>query len=312
MDLQSIDGIGPSTEESLNEIGVNTIEELSNASVEDISSCGMSESRARDVKQKAKENTITIQSIDDVEDEYKSNKTITTGIDKLDEVIEGGWEQESVVSIYGDSSTGKTQLCMQALVEGVRQTELDAIYIETEKNRFRPERIENICKGYDDVDYEEVKSKIHRVKAYDLEKQLSSYGKVSNTFPEVSIVVVDSLVAQFRLSDEFTDRSDYGKRGVEMSRHLKGMERMAEQLSCPVLFTNQIYEVPDSNGPYQSIQVRQYGGKKIQYVAQYSVFMEEGRGDKFKCNVEAHPSSGDSVIEIEIKEDGIDCIDSDL
>lgn len=310
MELKDLDGVGPATVESLEEQNITSIDNLAESDIETIAECGMSEDRASDLKYTAKQNTITIQSVNEVEEEYESNKTITTGIPKLDEAIEGGWEQEAVVSIYGDSSTGKTQLCMQALVEAVRDTGQDAVYIETEKNRFRPERIENICGGYDDIEYNDVLGKIHRVKAHDLDKQLSAYSSVANEFSEIAIVVIDSLVAQFRLSDQFADRSDLGKRSNLIGKHLKKIEKMAEKLQCPALFTNQIYEVPDTN-PYQSVQIRQYGGKKIQYVAQYSILMEEGAGNTFVCNVEAHPSTGDSEVNILIKEDGIEPVTGD-
>lgn len=310
-EVSEIDGIGPSTEESLEEVGITSVEELAESSIEKITESGMSASRAKKIRKRASEKTIIIQSTSDVEEEYENKKTISTGIDALDEVIEGGWQEEAVISIYGDSSTGKTQLCMLSLVEAVRQTNEDAIYIETEKDRYRPQRIESICNGYEDIDYETAKDKIHRVKAHGLDKQRSAYDAVANEFEEVSIVVVDSLVAQIRLSDQFQDRSDYGKRSNLVGNHLKAIEDMSKSLRCPALFTNQIYEVPDSGGPYQKTEVRQYGGLKIQYVAQYSVFMEEGHADSYLCNVEAHPSTGDSKVNIIIKEHGIEEVGSE-
>jgi DNA repair protein RadB len=306
MEITDISGIGPSVQESLNEHGIETIDDIINSTVDELSEVkGISSSRANNIKRRAEQSTVVFQTSEDVEEEYNSYNKISTGIDSLDECIEGGWEQESVVSIYGDSSTGKTQMCMQALAEAVRQTNNKAVYIETEKNRYRPERIKDICDGFDDTDYEEISDKIIRVKAHDLEIQLSSYSKIVEELEDVSIVVVDSLVKNFRLSERFEDRSDYGKRGRIMSKHLKAMENMAEELECPVLFTNQVYENPDSGGPYSKVEKIQYGGKKIQYVSQYSIFMEEGAGDTFVCNVESHPSTGNSQINIDVTEKGI-------
>lgn len=307
MEITDISGVGPSVKESLNEHGIEDIDDIIDTTVEELSEVkGISSSRAEKVKRRAEQSTVIFQTSEDVEEEYNSYNKVSTGIDSLDNVIEGGWEQESVVSIYGDSSTGKTQMCMQALAEAVRQTDSKAVYIETEKNRYRPDRIKNICNGFDDTSYEEINDKIIRVKAHDLELQLSSYTKVVEELEDVSLIVVDSLVKNFRLSEQFEDRSDYGKRGRIMSKHLKAMENMAEQLEAPVLFTNQVYENPDSGGPYSKIEKIQYGGKKIQYVSQYSIFMEEGAGDTFVCNVESHPSTGDNQINIIINEDGIE------
>lgn len=307
-DIGDIDGIGPSTIEKLEDNEIKSIDDLANADVEDITTSGISNTKAKEFIHEANKSTVTIQSTGDVEQEYKNKKTITTGIKELDNTIEGGWQEEAVVSIYGDSSTGKTQLCMQALVEGVRQTGEDAIYIETEKDRYRPERIQNLMEAYENMDYDRDKDKIHRVKAYDLDRQFNAYSAVIDQFNKASMVVVDSLVAQFRLSDKFGDRSTLGKRGQLMGKHLKKIQEMATYLECPALFTNQIYEVPDSN-PYGGDQKRQYGGKKVQYVAQFSIMMEESHGDLFSCNVEAHPSQGDAEVIISINKDGIESTD---
>jgi DNA repair protein RadB len=307
MDLQDINGVGPSVEESLNDHGIKNIDDVIDSTKEELSEVnGISSSRAEDIKKKAEESKVIFQTSEDVEEEYNSYNKVSTGIETLDRAIEGGWEQESVVSIYGDSSTGKTQMCMQALAESVRQTGNKAVYIETEKNRYRPQRIKNICEGFENTEYSEINDKIIRVKAHDLELQLSSYNKVIQDLENVCLIVVDSLVKNFRLSEEFEDRSDYGKRGRIMSKHLKAMENMAERKECPVLFTNQVYENPDSGGPYSKIEKIQYGGKKIQYVSQYSIFMEEGAGDTFVCNVESHPSTGNTEISIVINEKGIE------
>ncbi|GAB4320903.1 MAG: ATPase domain-containing protein [Promethearchaeota archaeon] len=48
---------------------------------------------------------------------------IPTGIEGLDELIEGGFPQNFVVLVAGSSGTGKTTLTMQYLIEGIKQGE---------------------------------------------------------------------------------------------------------------------------------------------------------------------------------------------
>ncbi len=295
-ELSDISGVGPKKVEKFNELGINSVSDLAEADITTIEQAGVSSSRAKEFKDKANRSAVIIQSGFEVEEEYANYDSISTGIPQIDECIEGGWEQEAVVSIYGSDGSGKTQLCKKALVEGVRQTEKDAIYIETEKNRFRPERIKALADGD-----EEILNKVHRVKAYDLDRQENSYEAVCNQFDEASIVIVDSLVARFRLSEDFGDRTTFTERSSVLGRHLQQIERMAEKLSCPVLFTNQVYGNPDQYGRDEV----QYGGSLVKHTAQFFVYMKEETGEMHSCNIEKHPSEGNNKVMINITENDI-------
>jgi DNA repair protein RAD51/DNA repair protein RadA len=295
MELKDIDGIGPSTEESLNEVDINSIDDLANASIEDISNAGMSNSRAKDVKFKAKQNTVTLQTGVEVEEEYEDKNRIQSNIDELDEYIEGGFEESSVVSIWGDSDTGKSQLAQKMLIEGYEQTSKPAILIETEKDRFRPERIKKLSNQEDTL------NNIIRVKAYDIEKQYSAYGKIMEEFNEASVVVIDSLTAQIRLSPDFQGRQDLPERSNTVKEHLSKIEDISEYLECPVIFTNQASVNPDSYGA----NMVQYGGKLIQYVALYHLQMKQAQGELFEVNIQQHPATGNNSLLIDIGEESI-------
>jgi DNA repair protein RAD51/DNA repair protein RadA len=294
-DLGGIDGIGPKTEESLNDNGINTIKDLASASIEEISNCGMSSSRAKDIKYKAKQNTVTYQNGVEVQEEYNNKNKIKSNIENLDEAIEGGFEEQSVVSIWGDTATGKSQLAQKLLVEGYEQTGKPSILIETEKDRFRPDRIRKLANKEDTLE------NIIRVKAYDTDTQYSSYDKMMEEFEEVSVVVIDSLTARIRLSTDLKGRQDLPKRSNIIKRHLNKIEEMSEYLDCPVVFTNQASVNPDSYGK----NLVQYGGKLIQYTAQFHIQMSKAKGELFEAEVQAHPSTGDTSILIDISEEDV-------
>jgi RecA/RadA recombinase len=296
MELEDLSGVGPSTRETLEENGIKDINDLANASIEDISSAGVSSSRAKDIKYKAKQNTIEIQTGLEVQEEYDNKNKIKSNIEDIDEALEGGFQEESVVSIWGESSTGKSQLAQKMLVEGYEQTGKPAILIETEKDRFRPERIKAIANQEDTIE------NIIRVKAYSIDKQYSAYGKVIEQFDEASVVVVDSLTARIRLSSKFDGRGTLSERSNELGKHLIKLEEVGERLGCPVLFTNQAYKNPDSYGK----NVLQYGGSKIKHTSQYHVHMSNAKGDLFEAEIQQHPSSGDTSVLIDIHEEGID------
>ena len=295
MELTELEGIGPATVDSLNEVGISSTQELANASVEDIASAGMSTSRAKDVKFRAKQNTVTYQTGIEVEEEYKNKNRIRSNIEELDDHIEGGFEESSVVSIWGDSDTGKSQLAQKMLIEGYEQTGKPAILIETEKDRFRPERIKKLSNEEDTL------ANIIRVKAYDIDQQYSAYGKIMNDFDEASVVVIDSLTAQIRLSPDFKGRQDLPERSNTVKEHLSKIEDLSEYLECPVLFTNQASVNPDSYGP----NLVQYGGKLIRYVALFHIQMKQAQGELFEAKIQQHPATGNNSLLIDIGEEDI-------
>ena len=294
-ELGDISGVGNKTVESLNSNGINTIEDLANSSIEEITECGISNSRAKDFKYEAKQNTVTIQTGIEVQEEYDNKNKIKSNIDTLDEALEGGFEENAVISMWGESGTGKSQLAQKLLVEGYEQTGKPAIIIETERDRFRPKRIEKLASQEDTVE------NIHRVKAYSIDQQYSSYSKIIDYFDEASVVVVDSLTARIRLSSDFDGRGTLSQRSNELGKHLVKLEEVAERLECPVIFTNQAYKNPDSYGK----NVLQYGGAKIKHTAQFFIGMSRAKGELFEAEVQQHPSSGNSSVLIDIGENDI-------
>lgn len=300
MELSDISGVGPSTIESLNDAGIYSIEDLADASIEEITDAGMSNSRAKDVKYKAKQNTVTIQTGAEVQEEYDNKNKIKSNIKQLDEALEGGFEENAVISCWGESGTGKSQLAQKMLVEGYEQTGKPAILIETERDRFRPKRIEALASQDDTVE------NIHRVKAYSTDKQYSSYGKIIDTFDEASVVVVDSLTARIRLASEFDGRGTLSERSSVLGGHLIKLEEVAERLKCPVVFTNQAYRNPDSYGK----KVLQYGGSKIKHSSTFFIQMSEAKGELFEAEVQQHPSTGNTSVLIDITEDDIKGVNS--
>src|SRR3990170_8423909 len=59
---------------------------------------------------------------------------VKTGIDGLDEMLQGGLPENHIVAVMGSFGTGKTTLGLQFLVEGLRKNE-PCIFISLEEDR---------------------------------------------------------------------------------------------------------------------------------------------------------------------------------
>jgi len=59
-------------------------------------------------------------------------KRKTTGIEKLDEMLKGGYPEGHIILITGNSGTGKTTFCMQFLSEGVKKGE-NCVHVNLEE-----------------------------------------------------------------------------------------------------------------------------------------------------------------------------------
>lgn len=297
-ELGDISGVGTKTKHKLKQVGVESLDDLAEAEIDDLTEAGMSDSRAREFIEKAKQSTVQIQTGADVSQEYEEKSFLSTGMETMDEMLGGGWEEGCVVALPGESGTGKTQLAFQSMVHAVEQTGLPAVYIETERNRYRPERLEKLANEEDTQD------NIYRIKAYDLDQQMMAYKKLQNEFEELAIVVVDSFTARFRLAEKFDGRANLSERSAEMGAHLTELENMAEIIDAPILITAQVYSNPGQYGKSEYI----YGGSLFMHTVGYFVHMQNDSGKMVEAQLRNHPGRDDQELSIRIDDEELEAI----
>lgn len=300
-EISDIAGVGPSTIKKINSAGAETLAELSEKTEEELIEAGVSDKKADRLIQAAKRNSVVIQTGSEVVDEYASKKSITTGMPVLDDAIGGGWEEGFIVALAGASGSAKTQMCFQALVSAVEETGDPAVFLETERSRYRPERLKELSTK------EETQEKIHRIGAYDLDQQLNAIGAIRENYEDLSMVVVDSFTARFRLSDQFEDRGSLSQRSTTMGRHLVELEKAAEELQIPILITAQIYSNPGSYGASEYV----YGGSLFQHTVSFFMYMSQGQGDLFEAEVKNHPGQEEQTLHIQVGDNELQAMRDD-
>ncbi|UBF23087.1 DNA repair and recombination protein RadA [Haloarcula virus HCTV-16] len=302
MELTDLKGVGQVTyNDKLKPAGFETIEDVARASVDELmDEAGLSEGKADKVFTRANREAVVLQSGVDVQDEYDKKEYVSTGMDKLDDLLGGGWEEEFLVTLSGESGSGKTQVAFHSMVRAVEQVDAPAVYIETEPNRYRPDRLRSLAETDD------TQQDIYRIKAYDLDKQKLAYDKVREHFDEVSLVVVDSFTARFRLSEQFEGRGSLSQRSTEMSDHLRRLERLSEDLGAPILLTAQVYGNPSGFGAGDAV----YGGSLMQHTVSCFVNMKSSSGNLKEAQLRGHPGQADEEVYINIGQNQLEAMDS--
>lgn len=298
-EIGDLDGVGSATEEKIRSMGIDSLDDLAraNPSLVDEYDVGLSESRLEGFIEEASSAAVIIQTGDEVVEEYNQRPAISTGIQSLDNKI-GGWDARSLIAVGGGTGAGKTQLAFQALGNAVKESGgTPAVYIETEPDRYRGKRIEQM---FD----QSVQSKVHKVSVGGkdaLDQQYRAYKAVHDSYDDVSMVVVDSFTSRFRLATEFDGRSNLGERNEEFSRHLGQLEEMATELDCPVLLNCQVYANPTQYGGSSVI----YGSSLMMHIVNYVVMMKDRGGQLSEIRVQNHPEMGDFDLQVQITDNGM-------
>lgn len=303
MELTDLKGVGSVTVERMAEAGVEDVESLAKSNVDELTDAGVSDSKANRLIQRAKQEEIIIKSGEDVETEYNEKEYVPTGLEALDEILGGGWEPGFIAAVSGGSGGGKTQICFQAMINAVEHTGKPAIYIETEPGRYRPERLKNLSSD------QETQSKIHKIEAHDLDSQLKAIDKINNNYTEgdLSMVIIDSFTARFRLSDSFQSRSDLQNRSKMMGKHLTRLEHLAKSLDIPAVITAQVYGNPGGYGSPESM----YGGSLMQHTVGCIIQMKKAQGSLRKAKLTGHPGQEDAECHLTINDEEIRSVDAE-
>jgi len=154
-DFDDVKGIGPKTAGKVNDAGM-TWESLAISSVNDVASrTGLSDDKAKTLVDEARDLTDTggFKTGTQVAKEQEQMKKIPFFVDSLDELLGGGVRQGKLTEIYGENSSGKSQMCFQLAVnvqlpESIGGPEESCIFIDTE-DTFTPNRIGQMVKGLD-------------------------------------------------------------------------------------------------------------------------------------------------------------------
>jgi DNA repair protein RadA len=318
LELEDIEGIGPSASRKLKEAGVSSVIQLATVSADELATeiGGTKDAAANYIMAAQKllrESNFLDNEFTTADLQLEKRRSIlrcSTGSKALNELLLGGIETQSITEFYGEFGSGKSQICHTLCVMAHQPAEnggLDGgvILIDTE-GTFRPERIDQIARARG-LDSGEILKNVHIAKAYNsshLELLVKDLGKFIEQF-KAKLVIVDSIISLHRA--EFAGRGTLADRQQKLNALLHRLVRIAEIYSIAIVITNQVQSTPDT---FFGDPTKPAGGNVVGHASTYRVYLRKAGTDRIAKMIDSpyHPY-GDT--RFTVNEKGVDDIDED-
>ncbi|MBI4981089.1 DNA repair and recombination protein RadB [Candidatus Woesearchaeota archaeon] len=177
---------------------------------------------------------------------------LSTGIVFLDLLLNGGYDDDIVTTIYGPSGSGKTNFCLIAAVK-VAESGKKVLFLDTEGG-IAVERIKQISS-----DFNYILPKMIFFSPTNFEEQKEVFETIRSLATEqVGLIVVDSISMLYRL--ELGKNEEVYDVNAALGRQLAFLIEIARRRKIPVLLTAQVYSEFDNRD-----QVKVVGGDLLKY-----------------------------------------------
>lgn len=319
LEIQDIEGIGPSATKKLREAGILSVMDLAVAGVEDLavdinSTKDSAASFIMAAQKLLRESNILEKEFITAEVALRKRRSLlrcSTGSGVLDELFLGGIETQAVTEFYGEFGSGKSQICHTLCITAGQPVEsggLDSgvIYVDTE-GTFRPERLEQIARERG-VDPLHALKNVAVCKVYNsahLELIVKNLGKYVDDY-KAKLVVIDSIISLHRA--EFAGRGTLADRQQRLNSIMHKLLRIAEIYNIALVVTNQVQSAPDT---FFGDPTRPTGGNVIGHASTYRVYLKKSGENRIARMVDSpyHPY-GD--VRFTVNEKGVDDLEEEL
>lgn len=317
--LDNIKGIGPKITQKLIDGGIDSVLGLAVALPKEIEEIlgGKEESASKlimSARQQLESQGLLGKEFvlaSEVLQKRKNMKRITTGSNKLDDLLLGGIETQSITEFFGDFGSGKTQICHTLCVTcqlplGQGGLEGVTIYVDTE-GTFRPERLVQIAESKG-LDADEILKNVVLCKVYNsshLELVVRGLSRFIEKY-NAKLLIVDSIISLHRA--EFIGRGTLANRQQRLNRLVHRLLRLSEIFNIAVVVTNQVQSKPDT---FFGDPTRPAGGNVIAHACTYRIYLKKSGPQRIATIVDSpcHPYSD---TRFQVTENGVEDISSPL
>jgi len=219
---------------------------------------------------------------------------LSTGSKPLDILLNGGYENGVITTFYGESGSGKSNICMLSALTAASQAK-KVVYVDTEGG-FSAERASQLFPR----DYEKLIESIIFFNPTSFEEQKKAFDQIKDAaaHSRLGLIVVDSIVMLYRLAKGADE--EVANVNQELARQLRILSEIARKHDVPVLVTNQVYA--DFKNPED---VRMVGGDLLKYWSKAIVKLSKEDGSICGAAVFKHrslPSGKTTYFEIKHSE----------
>lgn len=217
---------------------------------------------------------------------------ISSGVDFVDSLLDGGFENDIITTIYGPPGAGKTNFCLLAMAN---LPEKKILYVDTEGS-FSLARFKQVCKNY-----EEVLNRTIFLTPTTYSEQKDAFEYMRKVVDEkFGLIIVDSIATLYRL--ELGVSNDVQSVNRELSLHMALLTEIARKRKIPVIMTNQVYADLEERD-----KVKTVGGDVTKYWSRVLLEIQKMRGDLRKITIVKHRSIKEGNFSVfRIVQDGLE------
>jgi len=226
---------------------------------------------------------------------FFKNMKISTGNNFLDKLLEGGYEKDIITTIYGPAGSGKTLLCLLALLK-IKDKKI--VYIDTEGG-FSIERLKQLSS-----DYKKVLDNILFLRPTTFKEQKNSFERLKDLINDkIGLIIIDTVSMLYRL--ELGKNEDIYGVNKELGQQLGYLNEITRKKKIPVLITNQVYADFENKN-----NVKIVGGDLLKYGSKCMIELQNGYKGVRKAILRKHRSiAEEKEIMFRIINKGIEKVD---
>ena len=218
---------------------------------------------------------------------------LSSGSDVVNEVLKGGYDRDIINTIYGPAGSGKTLLCLLAMIEAVNEGK-KVVYMDTEGG-FSVERLKQLSE-----DYSKILEQTVFLRPVTFEEQKDSFEKLRGLVNErIGLIVVDTISMLYRL--EMGKTEDVYEVNKALGQQLGFLNEIARNNQIPVLVTNQVYADFENKD-----NVKIVGGDLLKYGSKCMIELQNGKNGVRNFILRKHRSVGPKEVVFKIVEKGLE------
>ncbi|KAF3792295.1 DNA repair and recombination protein [Nymphaea thermarum] len=232
---------------------------------------------------------------------------ITSGSREVDKILEGGIKTGSITEIYGESCSGKTQLCHTLCV--TCQLPLDrgggagkALYVDT-LGTFRPERLLEIAERFG-LSGDEVLDNVIHARAYNTNQQLWLLPGAASMMVKTrfAVMIVDSATDLYMT--DFSGNGELSAGEIHLDKFLRSLQKLAKEVVISLFLWLVVITNVMGDGS-AGCQIKPMFDNIIAHASTMRLALSKGSGEERICEVVSSPCFAEAEARFRISKEGV-------